>query len=50
MLHASITRFGVIRGTSRELVEAAALVLASPPSLEELLAALPEQLSDDLAA
>ncbi|HVT63835.1 MAG TPA: hypothetical protein VHD81_01630 [Mycobacteriales bacterium] len=49
MLHASITKFGVVRGTSRDLVEAAALILASPPSLEELLASLPEQLANDCA-
>ncbi|MGN6475114.1 MAG: hypothetical protein ACTHK4_15885 [Mycobacteriales bacterium] len=30
MLHASLTPFGVVRGTSRELVEAAAAVLAEP--------------------
>jgi len=28
MLHVSLTRFGVVRGTSRELVDAAARVLA----------------------
>ncbi|HWC35429.1 MAG TPA: hypothetical protein VG650_11465 [Mycobacteriales bacterium] len=50
MLHASLTKFGVVTGTSRDLVEAAARLLLESPTLEELLSALPEQLCTDLAA
>ncbi|HVT20168.1 MAG TPA: hypothetical protein VHE57_02110 [Mycobacteriales bacterium] len=43
MLHASITRYGIVRGTNRELVEAAAILLAETPSLDDLLADMPRQ-------
>lgn len=38
MSYASLTKFGVVRGTSRELVEAAASLLAETPGPDELLA------------
>jgi hypothetical protein len=50
MLHVSLTRFGAVRGTNRDLVEAAAEMLEILDGLESMMLTLPEQRKDDIAA
>jgi hypothetical protein len=50
MQHVSLTSFGLVRGTSRELVEAAAELLAIEARIEAAVIDLTESACEEVAA